>query len=334
MRTWSRFLGVAAALTLATGVAAGCSSDDTGTTSDGKVVVVTSTDVWGSVASAVGGEHAQVSSLYTSPEGDPHEFEASAKDSAKVADAGVVVLNGGHYDAYMEEAPKGDGATVVNAFDLMEGDDHSSDDNASAEAHEHEEGETHRDEGHDHAPGAINEHVFYNLTVVGEVANKIANALSEKDSANEQYYRDNAGTFNDQIKELQGQLGSIKASDPGVAVAQTEPLAGYLLEEAGLDDVTPAGFQDAVEAGQSPSARDVAAVQDLLRDRKVRTLIYNTQAVDDSTKALLAIADTAGVPVVDFTETLPTGTTDYIAWQRANVEALTSAVASTRPSTP
>lgn len=307
MHTWSRFLGVATALTLATGVAAGCSSDDSGTTSDGKVVVITSTDVWGSVASAVGGEHAQVSSLYTSPEGDPHEFEASAKDSAKVADAGVVVLNGGHYDTYMEEAPKGDGATIVNAFDLMEGDDH--------------------------APGAINEHVFYNLTVVGEVANKIADALSEKDGDNEQYYRDNAGTFNDQIKGLQGQLGAIKAVDPGVAVAQTEPLAGYLLDEAGLDDVTPAGFQDAVEAGQSPSARDVAAIQDLLRDRKVRTLIYNTQAVDDSTKALLAIADTAGVPVVDFTETLPTGTTDYIAWQRANVEALTSALASSRPST-
>jgi zinc/manganese transport system substrate-binding protein len=329
MRTWTRFLGVTAALTLATGVVAGCSSDDAGTTSDGKVDVVASTDVWGAVASAIGGEHAQVTALYTSPDGDPHEFEASAKDTAKVADAGVVVLNGGHYDAYMEEAPKGPDAIVVNAFDLMEGAEHS-----EGDGHDHAEGEAHEEEGHDHAPGAVNEHVFYNLTVVGDVADKIANALSEKDSANEQYYRDNAGTFNKQIADLQTQLAAIKATDSGARVAQTEPLAGYLLAEAGLEDVTPAGFQDAVEAGQSPSARDVAATQDLLRDRSVRALVYNTQAVDESAKGLLDIASASGVPVVDFTETLPAGVTDYIAWQRANVETLTSALASGAPSTP
>jgi zinc/manganese transport system substrate-binding protein len=329
MRTSTRFLGVTAALTLATGVIAGCSSDDAGTTSDGKVDVVASTDVWGAVASAIGGEHAQVTALYTSPDGDPHEFEASAKDTARVSDAGVVVLNGGHYDAYMEEAPKGPDAIVVNAFDLMEGTEHSEE-----QGHDHAEGEAHEEEGHDHAPGAVNEHVFYNLTVVGEVANKIANALSEKDSANEQYYRDNAGTFNEQIAQLQTQLASIQATDPGAQVAQTEPLAGYLLAEAGLEDVTPAGFQDAVEAGQSPSARDVAATQDLLRDRKVRALVYNTQAVDEAAKALLDIANTAGVPVVDFTETLPVGVTDYIAWQRAHVETQTSALASGAPSNP
>jgi zinc/manganese transport system substrate-binding protein len=62
-------------------------------------------------------------------------------------------------------------------------------------------------------------------------------------------------------------------------------------------------------------------------------LIYNTQAVDEGTKALLDIANASGVPVVDFTETLPTGTTDYIEWQRANVEALTSALASSAPAT-
>ncbi|WP_207837682.1 metal ABC transporter solute-binding protein, Zn/Mn family [Williamsia soli] len=329
MRTWTRFLGVTAALTLATGVVAGCSSDDAGTTSDGKVDVVASTDVWGAVASAIGGEHAQVTSIYTSPDGDPHEFEASAKDTARVSDAGVVVLNGGHYDAYMEEAPKGPDAIVVNAFDLMEGTEHSEE-----EGHEHADGESHEEEGHDHAPGAVNEHVFYNLTVVGEVANKIANALSEKDSANEQYYRDNAGSFNEQIAQLKTELAAIKAANPGARVAQTEPLAGHLLAEAGLEDVTPAGFQDAVEAGQSPSARDVAATQDLLRDRSVRALVYNTQAVDESAKALLDIASNAGVPVVDFTETLPVGVTDYIAWQRANVETLTSALASGAPSTP
>lgn len=328
MATWSRLLGVTTALTLAIGVAAGCSSDDGGMTSDGKVAVVASTNVWASVAEAVGGEHADVSALYTSADGDPHEFEANAKDTAKVAEAGVVVLNGGHYDAYMESAPKNSDAIVINAFEIMEGDEHSDDHDSNDHDSGHEEGD------HSHAPGAVNEHVFYNLTAVGEVANRIANALSEKDPANEQYFRDNAGAFNDQINELHAELAAIKAANPGATVAQTEPLAGYLLAEAGLDDVTPAGLQDAVEAGQSPSARDVAATQDLISGRGVRALIYNTQAVDEGTKALLAIADNAGVPVVDLTETFPAGVTDYIEWQRANVEALTSALAASANSTP
>jgi zinc/manganese transport system substrate-binding protein len=323
MRTWSRPLAIAAAVSLTAALAAGCSSDDGGTTADGKVSIVASTDVWGAVAAAVAGDHAEVTPLFNSPTGDPHEFEPNAQDTAKVADAGVVVLNGGHYDTYMEDAPKSSGAVVVNAFELAEG--------GHAEAGHEEAGheESGSDEsGHSHEPGQANEHVFYDLAVAGLVADKVAEALIEKDGANAQSYRDNVTDFNNRLDELSTQVAAIKAANPDAAVAQTEPLAYYLLLDAGLKDITPAGLQDAVEAGQSPSARDIAATQDLLRGRQVRAFVYNVQAVDEGTKALLDIASSSGVPVVDLTETLPAGTTDYVEWQKANVEALTSALAS------
>lgn len=323
MRTWSRPLAVAAAVSLTAALAAGCSSDDGGTTADGKVSIVASTDVWGSVAAAVAGDKAEVTSLYNSPTGDPHEFEPNAQDTAMVSEAGVVVLNGGHYDTYMEDAPKSSGAVVINAFELAEG----GHEEAGHEEAGHEESGT-EESGHEHGAGEANEHVFYDLAVAGLVADKVAEALSEKDSANAQTYRDNVTEFNKRLDELTAQVAAIKTANPDAPVAQTEPLAYYLLLDAGLKDVTPAGLQDAVEAGQSPSARDIAATQDLLRGRQVRALIYNTQAVDEGTKALLDIANSSGVPVVDFTETLPAGTTDYIEWQKANVETLTSALAS------
>lgn len=323
MRTWSRPLAVAAAVSLTAALAAGCSSDDGGTTADGKVSIVASTDVWGSVAAAVAGDKAEVTSLYNSPTGDPHEFEPNAQDTAKVSEAGVVVLNGGHYDTYMEDAPKSSGAVVINAFELAEG----GHEEAGHEEAGHEESGT-EESGHEHGAGEANEHVFYDLAVAGLVADKVAEALSEKDSANAQTYRDNVTEFNKRLDELTAQVAAIKTANPDAPVAQTEPLAYYLLLDAGLKDVTPAGLQDAVEAGQSPSARDIAATQDLLRGRQVRALIYNTQAVDEGTKALLDVANSSGVPVVDFTETLPAGTTDYIEWQKANVETLTSALAS------
>ena len=235
----------------------------------------------------------------------------------------MVVLNGGHYDTYMEDAPKSSGAVVINAFELAEG----GHEEAGHEEAGHEESGT-EESGHEHGAGEANEHVFYDLAVAGLVADKVAEALSEKDSANAQTYRDNVTEFNKRLDELTAQVAAIKTANPDAPVAQTEPLAYYLLLDAGLKDVTPAGLQDAVEAGQSPSARDIAATQDLLRGRQVRALIYNTQAVDEGTKALLDIANSSGVPVVDFTETLPAGTTDYIEWQKANVETLTSALAS------
>lgn len=323
MRTWPRPLAVAAAVSITAVLAAGCSSDDGGTTADGKVSIVASTDVWGSVAAAVAGDKAEVTALYNSPTGDPHEFEPNAQDTAKVAEAGVVVLNGGHYDTYMENAPKSSDAVVINAFELAEG-GHA---DAGHEEGGHDEGGS-EESGHDHGAGEANEHVFYDHAVAGLVADEVAEALSEKDSANAQTYRDNVTEFNKRLDDLTAQVDAIKTANPDAPVVQTEPLAYYLLLDAGLKDVTPAGLQDAVEAGQSPSARDIAATQDQLRGRQVRALIYNTQAVDEGTKALLDIANSAGVPAIDFTETLPAGTTDYIEWQTANVEALTSALAS------
>lgn len=322
MRTWSRHLAVAAAVSLTAALAAGCSSDSGGTV-DGKVSIVASTDVWGSVAAAVAGDKAEVTSLYNSPTGDPHEFEPNAQDTAKVAGAGVVVLNGGHYDTYMEDAPKSSDSVVINAFELAEG----GHEEAGHEEGGHEEGGS-EESGHDHGAGQANENVFYDLAVAGLVADEVAEALSEKDSANAQTYRDNVTEFSKRLDELTAQVAAIKTANPDAPVVQTEPLAYYLLLDAGLKDVTPAGLQDAVEAGQSPSARDIAATQDQLRGRQVRALIYNTQAVDEGTKALLDIANSSGVPVIDFTETLPAGTIDYIEWQKANVEALTSALAS------
>lgn len=219
-------------------------------------------------------------------------------------------MNGGHYDEYMEQAAKNSSGTVINAFDIMEG------------GHEESTEETGTDEGHSHE---VNEHVFYNLAVVGQVATKLGEALAAKDSAHAETYRTNALRFNTELAAVRNQVSQIKRPQR-TKVAQTEPLAGYLLTEAGLSDVSPAGFTAAVEEGQSPSAADRAALQDLLTSRTVKAFIYNTQAVDTVTEALLTVAQGAKVPVVKFTETLPDGVSDYVVWQRGQVEALANAL--------
>ena len=307
-------LAAAGALSAAALVLAGCSSNSGD--GDGTPTVVTSTNVWGSVAAAVAGDKATVTALYTNADGDPHEFEPSAADTATIADADILVMNGGHYDAYMEQAAKSSGATVVDAFALAGSDDHDADD--------HGDHGDHDGAGHDH--GTENEHVFYDLPVVAEVADKVADALAEQDPENAEAYRANAATFTTGIDGLRSELAGIRTAHDGPPVAQTEPLAGYLLTEAGLIDAAPAGFTQAVEEGQSPSAADRAAMQDLLASRGVAVLIYNVQAIDPVTGAMLDVAKSSRVPVVEFTETLPNGVTDYLVWQRGQIDALAAAL--------
>lgn len=286
----------AAAACVAAGLAlAGCATAES---DGGKPSVVASTDVWGSVAAAVAGDTATVRSLYTDASGDPHEFSPSASDTAEVVDAQVIVVNGGHYDQYMSRAAESSRGTVIDAYALLG------------------------------QPGA-NEHVFYDLTVVAEVATDVADALAESDSANAAAYRANAQRFTAQIGDLRNRVAEIKRQHDGTRVAQTEPLASYLLTAAGLDDVAPAGFTTAVEEGQSPSAADRAAMQDLLTSRSVRAFVYNVQSADPVTTALLDVARDAAVPVVNFTETLPDGVTSYVDWQRTQIEALARALAAT-----
>ncbi|ROZ98895.1 metal ABC transporter solute-binding protein, Zn/Mn family [Gordonia sp. OPL2] len=296
---------------------AGCSGGDDGGASSGTPTVVTSTNVWGSVASAVAGDKATVTTLYTNAEGDPHEFEPSAADTAKVSDADVVVLNGGGYDAYMEKAVEGSDIPTIDAYDIFQG-DHGHDSQAGSDSGDHDHGD------HDH--GDQNEHVFYDLPVVAEVATDLANTLAEKDPANADAYRANAEAFGTKITGLRDDLATIKKDHDGTEVAQTEPLAGYMLAEAGLVDASPAGFTQSVEEGQSPSAADRAALEDLLTSKTVHAFIYNTQAVDSVTEAMLSVAERSGVPVVKFTETLPDGTTDYVAWQQSQIDALSAAL--------
>jgi zinc/manganese transport system substrate-binding protein len=95
---WAAAASVALALTVA-----GCGQDQVSSDHpSGAATVVASTDVWGSVATAVAGDHAAVKSIVTS------------------ADASLVVYNGGGYDHWVDDVLAGhQGVPTVNAYSLL-----------------------------------------------------------------------------------------------------------------------------------------------------------------------------------------------------------------------
>src|SRR6266436_2689126 len=113
MRAIKTAVVVALGVGLVAGVA-GC-SQQASDHQHGTTAVVASTDVWGSVASAVAGDHATVKSIVNSAVDDPHSFEASPADAAAITDASLVVYNGGGYDHWVDDVLSGHpGVTTVN----------------------------------------------------------------------------------------------------------------------------------------------------------------------------------------------------------------------------
>lgn len=291
----SRFARVFAGLTaglLTAAVLTACGSDSED--NDG-LSIVASTNVWGSIATAVAGPDVPVTSIITDPAADPHSFETSAADTAKISDADLVVFNGGHYDEFIEKAIAGKDKRTVEAFE--ERPDKSDD----------------------------NEHVWYDITTVAAVADRIATELGELDADNAAAYTERAVTFKNQLIGISTITGTIATQHPNAPVAQSEPLAHYLLLAAGAEDKTPHEFQEAIEQETDPSPAAVAATRDLITGKQVKAFVYNTQTTDKITQDLRTAAQNAGIAIVEVTETLPEGV-DYVQWQTANAKALAAAL--------
>src|ERR1700692_1622352 len=70
----------------------------------GRVVqVVAAENFWGSIATQVGGTHAHVLSIITTPNTDPHVYEPTAADARTVAGAQLVIENGIGYDPWVKK---------------------------------------------------------------------------------------------------------------------------------------------------------------------------------------------------------------------------------------
>lgn len=310
--TRSKLVLAAAAVAASVLALTGCAGATTATqSSSGAVRVVASTNVYGQIAEAIGGEHVQVTSIISSTSQDPHEFEAAASDQLAVQRAQLLIENGGGYDPFLDDLAHSAGtdAPIVAAAELSP---------AWAAASASPTGE------HDNVEG-FNEHVFYDPSTMKLVADRIAADLGRIDPANADDYTANAATFASGVAELATALGAIEAAHAGAEVFVTEPLPLYLTEAAGLVNATPSEFSEAVEEGQDVPPATLLDALGAIRSGAVKLVITNAQAGGAETTQVEDAAKAAGVPTLAFSEILPDGTT-YLGWMQDNVDALAKAL--------
>lgn len=318
---------------------AGCASGPRDAAADeGGVSIVASTSVYADLAQAIVGDAAEVTAIIDSPTQDPHEYEATARDQLAVQEADLVILNGGGYDHFAEGLVAAAGiehvVTVVeynHDYPGAEPHEHDHAEDEHAEEHEHaedehaHEGESEEGHEHHHIEG-FNEHVWYDPHTIAHAVEAIAEEAEALLPDDAETIHANAEELIAQIEGLETGLGEIAAAHEGATVFFTEPVGGYLAAEAGLTDVTTEGFAEAVEEGQDVAPATLLAATTAIEGGEVDVLVTNVQTGGPETQAVLDAAETTGVPVVEYSETLPDGET-YVTWMQANIDALADALA-------
>lgn len=275
------------------------------------VNVVVSVDQWGDIVSALGGDCAKVTTVLAGSSVDPHDFEPSPADAAKFQGAQLVVINGGHYDEWASKLAQSTApdAVVLSAVGAGD-DDHDHGDGDAGHAHEH----------------SSNPHAWYSPAAVTGLADTVTEELGQLAPDARDYFAQRRAEFTTSMQPYQQLITDIKAKATGKRYAATETVFDNMAAALGLVNATPAGYQAASSNETDPSPADLDAFLRLLSDRGVDVLIYNTQTEGSLPKQIRAAAESAGIPVVDVTETVAPGADSFEAWQVNQLTSLAKAL--------
>jgi zinc/manganese transport system substrate-binding protein len=300
MRRGYRVLAAVSALGVAL-LASACSAASGSThAAAGVIVAVGAENEYANVIAQVGGKYVQASAIMSNPNTDPHTFEASASVARAVSEAQLVVQNGVGYDTFMntiENAAPNSARKVIVVQNLL-----------------------------GLPTGTPNPHLWYKPSTMPAVADAIAGDLAALQPAHASYFKANAAAFTASLDAWDNAIAAFKAKYPGTPVATTEPVADYMLQAAGTDNMTPFAFQADIMNGTDPSAQDVAIERSLFTQHKVKVFLYNQQVTDTLTESFITLAQQNGIPVVGVYETMPVPGFDYQSWMLTEVQDLQKAV--------
>jgi zinc/manganese transport system substrate-binding protein len=237
----------------------------------------------------------------SNPNTDPHTFEASASVARLVSQAQLVVQNGVGYDAWastIENASPSSSRKVIVVQNLL-----------------------------GLPTDTPNPHLWYMPSTMPAVANAIAADLSAIQPAHAAYFKARAAAFTASLAAWDSAIAAFKSKYPNTPMATTEPVADYMLQAIGADNLTPFPFQADIMNGTDPSAQDVAVERTLFTQHKVKVFLYNQQVTDTLTESLITLAHQNGIPVVGVYETMPVPGFDYQSWMLAEVQDVRRAVA-------
>jgi zinc/manganese transport system substrate-binding protein len=298
---------ILAALALATAAAlSGC-----GAPADDRPLVVVTTNILGDVVTEVVAGQAEVMVLMR-PNADPHSFEISAREAARILDADLIVSNGLGLEEGLQQhldAAADAGVPLLEAGDVIEtlAYDGAAVDSGAAE-------------------GALDPHFWTDparmVDLVGALSEAVVEHVAGVDAA---AVTAGASTYTAQLDALDAEMASAFSAIPEErrSLVTNHHVFGYLAERFGFEvvgAVIPGGSTLA-----APSASDLRDLVDAIESAGVPTIFAESSQPD---RLVQVLADEAGVDVAVvelFTESLSApgeGADSYLTMMRTNTERI------------
>ncbi|HMN97468.1 MAG TPA: zinc ABC transporter substrate-binding protein [Phycisphaerales bacterium] len=254
-------VAIAAALGLS-GCGSPAPSEDA---AEGRLRVVATTGLIGDLARTIGGERVHVRDLM-GPGVDPHLYKASPGDLRLLRNATLVLHHGLHLEGRLGEALQrlGDRTPTVEVTDSI-------DRSLLRSPPEFE--------------GAVDPHVWLDPRLWSMVAERVRDALIDRDPDGEEHFRANASALVAQLSALHGwaasQFGSLPA-DRRLLVTAHDAF-GYLGAAYGLEVLSVQG----VSTESEPSLKSINALVELLAERRVPAVFVESTVPPKTMQALV-----------------------------------------------
>lgn len=287
---------------LATGLVLGAGLTSCAASADDRPLVVVTTNILGDVVGELVGDQAEVMTLMP-PDADPHSFEISAKEAARITGAQVVVSNGlGLEEGLTQhlETAADEGVPIVEAGSLVDVLETGS--------------------------GVADPHFWTDPRQMVAVVDGVTAALiDDVPSLDADVLRANATTYTAELEALDAEMAEAFAAIPVERrqLVTNHHVFGYLAARYDfqvIGAVIPSGTTLA-----APSASDLDELSSAIEEAGVHTIFADSSQPDRLVQVLADEADVDVAVVPLFTESLTAESGDaptYLTMMRANTERI------------
>ena len=217
----------------------------------GKLRVATSFYPLYFFATEIGGDKVQVTNI-TPAGAEPHDYEPTGQDMARIESSSVVILNGGELETW--------GETIKENLEPKETIIVTASEGLATEQAE-EGGKT-----------IIDPHMWLSPPLVKQMVDKIAEALITSDIANAAYYASNANALKVKLDELDNTYKAGLATCESKDIITSHAAFTYLASAYGLRQISITGISPDAE----PSSQELGKVAAFAKENKIKYIFFES----------------------------------------------------------
>jgi len=244
---------------------------------------------------------------------EPHDWEPTAKDMAKIQDADLFIYNSRYFETWTEKVLKSindpdlkvvEASSGIQLMDALES-----------------EGEDEPNSGH----SAKDPHVWLSPVLAQQEVDTIANAMEKADSAHKEQYEKNAAAFNSELAGLDRLYKETIDKAKKKEFVTQHAAFGYLAKQYGLTQIPIAGLSPDVE----PTLGKLAELTELTKKKNVKIIYFEGLT---SSKVANTLANEIGAktevlnPLEGLTKDEINQNLDYIDVMKNNLETLKKSI--------